>query len=243
MTDDYERRFSRIRAPYTQSVSLVICDDVFDARKNTASLQLSVDCANVDRICDLKSLKRVHCNLHKESLKPLSQLPHLEHLQLTLPKTADIPSLKVLNGIRTLVLLCNRHQEDLTFLRGLTSIRSLCVSNATSVKSLNPIASITGLQELYFDGSVHGIGKVRSFSPLANLHDLRFAVLLVRSMEKRLPLRHLHQLKKLEYLHLASQFAYDTDALDSLLLAVPQLDKVEFNGSLTWKNKTRRTKR
>jgi hypothetical protein len=226
-----------------QAVSLVECDDVFEARKNATSLHLNRNCANVDRIAEFKAVKRVHCELRRDWLKPLSQLPHLEHVQFTLPKTAQVPSLKVFDGIRTLVLMCNRHQENLNCLRGLKSLQSLCLSEANSVADLNPIASLTNLQELYIDGSVGGSGKVRSFAPLSKLQDLRFAVLLVRSMEERSPLRHLHKLKKLEYLYLAAQFAKDKDQLDSILKALPLLKKVEFNGGLTWPKTKRRTMR
>ncbi len=234
MSADYARRFSKVNAPYMQSVSLVECDDIFEARKNVRSLQLNRGCVNVDRIAEFKSVKRIHCELRQEYIKPLSQLQHLEHVQFTLPKSEKIPSLKKLDGICTLVMLCNRHQQNLNCLRGLKSLRSLCVSEANSVTELNPLATLTNLQELYIDGSVGGIGKVRSFAPLAKLEDLRFAVLLVRSLEKRSPLRHLHQLKKLEYLFLAGQFAIDTDQLDEVLAALPLLKKIEFNGGLTW---------
>lgn len=234
MPSDYERRFSRILAPYMQSVSLVECDDVFEARRNAKSLQLNPGCANVERIGELHAVRRIHCELRKEWLKPLSQLPNLEHVQFTLPKTADVPSLKSLNGIHTLVLICNRHQTDLNFLRGLKSLRALCVSEASGVTELNPIGSLTNLQEIYIDGSVGGMNKVQSFAPLAKLQDLRFAVLLVRSMEKSSPLRHLHKLKMLEYLYLAAQFAKDKEQLDSVLDALTLLKKVEFNGGLTW---------
>ena len=239
MSNDYERRFSRTLAPYMQAVSIVECNDVFEARKNATSLQLNSNCLNVDRINEFKAVKRVHCELRKEWLKPLSQLPNLQHIQFTLPKTAQVPSLKILNGIRTLVLMCNRHQDQLAFLRGLKSLQSLCVSEANAVTELNPISSLTGLQELYIDGSVGGIGKVTSFAPLSKLKDLRFAVLLVRSMEKTSPLRHLQKLKKLEYLYLAGQFARDKEELDRVLEALPLLKKIEFNGGLTWP-KTRR---
>lgn len=243
MPSDYERHFSRILAPYMQAVSLVECDDIFEARKNAKSLHLNRNCANVDRIGELKAVRRVHCELHKDWLKPLSRLPNLEHVQLTLPKTADIPSLKALDGIHTLVLICNRQQTHLNFLRGLKSLRALCVSEACSVTELNPIASLKNLQEIYIDGSTSGIGKVQSFAPLAKLQDLRFAVLLVRSMEKSSPLRHLRKMKMLEYLFLAAQFARDKEQLDSVLEALPLLRKVEFNGGLTWPTTNRRTKR
>lgn len=243
MPSDYERRFSRILAPYMQAVSLVECDDIFEARKNAKSLHLNRDCVNVDRIFEFNAVRRVHCELRKDWLKPLSKLPNLEHVQFTLPKTADIPSLKVLDGIHTLVLICNRHQTNLKFLRGLKSLRALCVSEANGVTELNPIASLTNLQEIYIDGSVGGSGKVQSFAPLAKLQDLRFSVLLVRSMEKSSPLRHLHKLKMLEYLYLAAQFAKDEEQLDSVLEALPLLRKVEFNGGLTWPTTKRRTMR
>ncbi len=237
MPIDYERRFSRILAPYMQAVSLVECDDIFEARKNAKSLHLNRDCVNVDRIGEFHAVRRIHCELRKDWLKPLSQLPNLEHVQFTLPKTADIPSLKVLDGIHTLVLICNRHQTNLKCLRGMKSLRSLCVSDACSVTEMNPIASLTNLQEIYIDG----FNKVQSFAPLAKLQDLRFAVLLVRSMEKSSPLRHLHKLTMLEYLYLAAQFAKDEEQLDSVLEALPLLKKVEFNGGMTWPTTKRRT--
>ncbi|MCA9036368.1 MAG: hypothetical protein KDA91_14635 [Planctomycetaceae bacterium] len=240
MPDDYERQFSRIHAPYMQSVTLVHCDDVFEARKNATSLQLRSNCANVDRIGEYKAIKRIYCELRTDWLKPLSKLPLLQHIQFTLPKTPAIPSLRILNGIRTLVLLCNRHQDSLTFLRGLKSLRSLCVSEAVQVSDLTPIGSLNNLQELYIDGSMSSSGKVRSFAPLAKLTDLRFAVLMVRSEEKTSPLRHLHKLKKLEYLSLAPQFARDEEELNSLLDSLPLLKKIEFNGGLTWPRTKRR---
>jgi hypothetical protein len=226
-----------------QSVSIVECDDVFEARKNARSLQLNRDCSNVAHIVEFKAVRRIHCDLRKDWLKPLSQLPNLSHIQFTLPKTAQIPPLKPLDGIRALVLMCNRHQKNLNFVRGMKSLRSLCVSEANSVTELNPIATLTRLQELYYDGSVGGIGKVRSLAPLSKLTDLRFAVLLLRSSEEKEPLRHLYNLKKLEYLYLGATFAKDKGQLDSLLKELPRLKKIEFNGGLTWPKTNRRTKR
>ena len=234
MGNEYKRCFSRTGAPYMQSVTLVECDDVFEARRNVRTMKLNRGCENVDQITEYSALKRVHCELRKDWLKPISQLPNLEHIQFTLPRSDQIPSLKRLQGIRTLVLMCNRRQSNLNFIRGLTSLRSLCVSEANNVTSLSPISSITNLQELYYDGTVGGTGKVRSFAPISKLRDLRFAVLLVRSLEKKAPLRHLHQLKKLEYLFLGYSFAKDKEQLDALLEALPLVKKIKFNGGLTW---------
>lgn len=234
---EYKRTFSRTTAPYMQAVSIVECDDVYEARKST-TLQLNRNCANVEHLPEFKSVRRIHCELCKDWLKPISQLPKLEHVQFTLPKSDEIPSLKSLEGIRTLVLLCNRHQTNLNFLRGLTTVRSLCISEAEGVTSLQPLAKLSNLQELYIDGKMSGTGKFQSLAPLSKLTDLRSAELLLRS-ESAKPLRHLLPLSRLEYLFLGASFRKLEDELDLLVQSLPRLKSIEFNGGMKWPRKSR----
>lgn len=213
------------------------CTDVSRLRANVRRVSLARDCANVDQLVRFKQLARVECELRKDWLQYLAVLPSLEWVEFTLPKSDSMPSVKSLSQIRTLVVRCNRHQTNLNFLSGLESVRSLCVSEALSVTQLTPIGKLSGLQELYIDGSMHRRHKVRSFAPLAKLTDLRFAVLLVGSEQRNRPLRHLLLLRELEYLYLDASFIKNRQDLDEVIGQLPRLSKIEFNGGLTWPSK------
>lgn len=237
-TQEYQPCFSRDDPPYMMGRRLTPCKDVHKLRADVRQVSLSRDCANVDQLVRFKHLEHVECELNERWLKCLGELPRLKWVELTLPKSDKVPSLKCLSQISALVVRCNRHQTNLNFLRGLESVRSLCVSEASSVKQLNPISRLVNLQELYIDGTVSGIGRVETLSPVSKLTDLRFAVLLVRSAQPTKPLRHLLALKKLEYLHLASFYLKNKDDLQQLVDDLPRLKRIEFNGGLTWSRKT-----
>ncbi len=232
----YEKTFSRVDAPYMQAVRLSYCDDVSKMRTTVRRVELSSDCANIDQLSRFTQLERLHCELRKDWLEQLSLLPNLKYVEFTLPQTDKIPSLKCLARLRTLVLRSNHRQTNLNFLRGMTSLRSLCVSEALGVEQLNPISTLTDLQELYIDGSTHRRHKIRTLAPLAKLHDLRFAVLLVGSAQQNRPLRHLLQLRNLEYLYLDASYL-NPDELDQVVEQLPRVKKIEFNGGLTWPRK------
>lgn len=237
-TQKYRPCFSCDDAPYMMGRRMTPCKDVRKLRADVRRVSLARDCANVEQLVRFKFLEHVECELHEGWLNCLAELPRLKWVELTLPKCGRIPSLRCLSHIRALVVRCNRHQTNLRFLSGLKSVRSLCVSEASSVTKLNPISRLVSLQELYLDGTVSGIWRVETLSPISKLTDLRFAVLLVRSAQPAKPLRHLLALKKLGYLHLASSYLKNQDELQQLVDDLPRLKRIGFNGGLTWPKKT-----
>jgi hypothetical protein len=210
------------------------CKDASRLPANIRRVSLARDCVNVDQLVHYKRLEHVECELRKDWLKHLAELPQLGWIELTLPKSDRIASIESLAQVHSVVVRCNRHQTNLNFLRGLDSVRSLCVSEALGVTQLTPIGKLSGLQELYVDGSMGRRHKVRSFAPLAKLSDLRFAVLLVGSEQLNRPLRHLVAMRKLEYLYLDASFRKNANELNEVVEKLPRLSKIEFNGGMTW---------
>ena len=221
------------RIPYLGMPDGMIFEvDVPDLPPDTEAVWLTKKTKGIEQLIKLKHLKCIHAPLREDWLPIFAKLPRLQRLKLSLPKTPDIPSLKCLTQLRTLIVCCNRHQENLEFVRGLDQLHSLCVSEAVAVKSLDPLSSLTELREIYLDGKMGKHVVLDSFEPLSELTHLQYAVLLVRLAKENRSLTPLHTLKKLSHLYLAT--GYPPAEYDATLAALPKLKEIHFNGMKRW---------
>ena len=225
--------FTNGRIPYLGMPEGMIFDvDVPDLPPDTKSVWLTKKTKGIEQLVELKHLECIHAPLREDWLPILACLPRLQRLKLSLPKTPDIPSLAVLKQLRTLIVCCNRHQENLEFLHGLDRLHSLCVSEAVGVKSLEPLSSLTELREIFLDGKMGKHVMLDSFEPLSELTQLQYAVLMVRLAKENRTLEPLHALKKLSHLYLTT--GYPPEEYDAALAALPKLKEIHFNGMKRW---------
>jgi hypothetical protein len=222
------------RIPYLgMAPGLVHCDDVSTLPAGVRAVSLMKKVKGIEKLSTCKRLRRLSTELRPDWLLAIASIPNLQHVKFRMPRLADIPSLTCLAGLRSLVLSCNRHQEDLEFVRGMHWLHSLCVSEATSVSSFAPLATLTELRELYIDGKMGGPRqRVESFSPLGMLSNLRYAVLLVAVAGEKRRLKPLCKLKQLNYLYLQAKFT--PAEYDAVLMALPRLKMIRFNGGRRW---------
>ena len=230
----YKKVFAaRNLAPYLGPFpDMVMCDDVANAPASARWLHLSSKCKHLDALETLKNLRRIHCTLEDGLLDHLARIPRLDWLQISLPRSDEIPSIRSLQQISTLVVRCNKHQSSLKFLTGLDNLKSLCISSAMGVSRLTPLGGLQQLCELYIDGTNSGRNTVQTLAPLAKLQNLRYAMLLLRVEKRNRTLKHLRTLRKLSFLHLSHDY---TDAdYDALLVKLPRLSMIRFNGGMRW---------
>lgn len=225
--------FASLRIPYLGMPDGMIFNvDIPDLPTDAEVVWLPSKTKHIERLVEFRQIRHISATLQPDWLPILAALPKLESVNLTLPKSAEIPSLACLRKLRSLVLRCNKHQENLDFLADMDRLHSLCVSAAIGVKSLAPVATLSDLREIYLDGKLGKHVLLDSFKPLAELTQLQFAVLLVKVAKHNRSLEPLHALKKLNHLHLAP--AYKPEQYDALLAALPKLKEIHFSGMLRW---------
>ena len=221
------------KAPYLgMPPGLIQCRDVEDLPRDVEALWLTRKSSGVENLATFKQLRRIHAPLREDWLPVLASIPNLEYAKFTLPKSAEIPSLKCLSNLRSLVLSCNRHQTNLEFVRDMKWLHSLCVSEAMSVSLFAPLSTLSELRELYIDGTITGRQTIDSLSPLADLTHLQFAVLLIRIAKANRTLAPLHKLKQLKFLHLSDD--YLPEEYDLLIKTLPRLTEICFNAGKRW---------
>lgn len=216
---------------------MVPCDDVAAVPDSSEFLWISRKCKNLGDLARLRRLKRVHCTLQDELLEQLTRSSSLRYLQVELPRSDDIPSLRNLQNLHTLVVKCNKHQTHLEFLAGLDNLRFLCVSEAIGVNRLAPLGDLQSLCELYIDGTLSKKNTVQTLAPIGQLAELRYAVLLLRVQEEHRSLSHLHSLSRLKFLRLSND--YPAEDYDQLLAAIPGLKHIHFNAGGRWPDESR----
>lgn len=136
------------KAPYLgMPAGMVQCRNVSELPRDVQAVWLTRKSTRIEQLASFKRLRRVHCLLREDWLPALATIPNLQYLRLSLPKSGDIPSLKCLTNLRSLVLSCNRHQTHLEFVAGMNWLHSLCVSEAMSVSSLAKDGDQLGARE------------------------------------------------------------------------------------------------
>ena len=208
----------------------VWCQDFAELPLDVEAVSFGKKTKGLRDLSAFKRLRRASAPLTPELFEILLTIPNLEYLQLDPPRSPEIPSLAGFTKLRSFVMRCNKHQTDLEFLRGLSWLHSLCISEATSLTSLAPLETLTELRELYIDGKMGGPRQyLESFDPLSELKHLEYAVLLTRLVKGNQSLQALHSLKKLKYLYLGD--VWPTAEYDALLQSLPKLQRIRFAGS------------
>lgn len=217
------------KAPYLGPFPCMVeCADVDTLSGTSLFVSVSSKCRHLETLADHPQIERIHCAYREGIVDILTTLPNLKHLQLRLPQTPAVASLVRLSQIESLVLRCNKHQNSLKFLQGMTNLRFLCVSEAMGVDRLTPLGTLSSLQELYIDGAISGKNTVQSLAPLGKLQSLEYLLLLIRVAKERRTLKPLHKLTKLAFLHLSDD--YDANEYNTVLRKLPLLDEICFNG-------------
>ena len=210
---------------------MVDCTRVDDLPADVESIWLLSNATGIEKLSRFTRLKRIRSNLSEELLPVLADLPHLQHAEFSLPRR-EIPSLSCLKKLRTLVLRCNCHQSTLEYVRDMTWLHSLCLSEAVGAPSLDPLSTLSELRELYLDGKLRSRHTVDSLAPLSALRHLEFAVLLLRVAKPNRTLAPLCSLKKLKTLWLSPD--YRPEEYDMVLKAAPGLTQIRFPGGPHW---------
>lgn len=123
-------------------------------------------------------------------LSPLSDLTHLESLELYHVPTANFAPLAKLKNLRTLEL-GGTNIRDLSPLAGLDKLQFLSL-NGTSVRDLLPLAHLPNLRALYLTGT-----NVRDLTPLGSLTQLETLFLDGTQVEELEPLANIKTLAAL----------------------------------------------
>lgn len=211
----------------------VWCENIAELEPDVEAISFGKKVKGLRELSAFKKLRRASAPLTPVYLDILLSIPNLEYLQLTPPRSPDIPSLAGFTKLRSLVMRCNRHQTDAEFIRGMSWLHSLCLSEAVSMTSLGPLETLTELRELYIDGAMNGPRQYfDSFDPLSELKHLEYVILLTRQVKGNTSLRALHSLKKLKYLYLID--VWPKEEYDALLAALPKLREIKFAGSRTY---------
>lgn len=205
------------------------CDDVAALPADARVIELGRTVRGVDQIDRCPRIERIACDrLEPDWMMPLARLPRLRHLDLHFFRGEELPSLKPLKQLRIVVLYRVPKLRTLEFLRGMTQLHSLCLSEVMAATDLAPLATLRDLRELDIDGMLNKAKLVDSLAPLSKLKRLEFLLLACRVRPENKTLRPLGQLKALKRLILGPK--YPTAEYDWLLSKLPQLPAV--NGGL-----------
>jgi hypothetical protein len=218
-------------APYLgMPPGAVWCRKVQDLPRDVEAVLLSKKSTGLEQLVELLHLRRVQGGLPADRISQLMAVPQLEHVHLSIPGSTLVPPLQGFKNLRSLVVRCNRQQPDLEFVRGMDWLHSLCISEALAVTSFEPLATLTGLRELYIDGAIRGRAAVDTLEPLASLKHLQFLSLLAKV--NRGGLQPLRRLKRLNDVWLSHE--YLAEDYDALLQANLDLAEIQFNGGARW---------
>ncbi len=210
---------------------LVAVDDVAELPKNAKVVELGKNVENLDQLAKFTSITRVACDLLDEAtVKVLAKLPKLRHLDLSLSRATELPSLKPLKQLRVLVLYSFPKLETLEFLRGMVHLHSLCLSEVMAAGDLSPVGTLRDLREFEIDGTLHKIKFVDSLAPLGKLKRLRFLLLACAVKQENRTLRPLAKLKELKQLIIGGKhFQHEYDWLLDRLPQLPGINLGTFN--------------
>jgi Leucine-rich repeat (LRR) protein len=203
----------------------VSCDDLAELPKSATVIGLERPYRNIELLPQFSKIQRLDLSDWDDAwLKLLAKLPNLRQLDLSFLKVETLPSFKPLKSLRVLVLYSVKKLKSLEFLRGMSGLHTLGLSEVMSATDLAPLASLKELRELDIDSALFKTKWVDSLKPLAGLKRLQHLVLSCRVNPANRSLRPLGGLKELRYLLLSEKFP--AEEKDWLLARLPKLKKI-----------------
>jgi len=153
---------------------------------------------NLHLLPQFKSIRYVGIGtVTPELIDFLAQLPRLEVLQISRNKNENWPSFKPLSSLKYLILHRNTKISTLDFLKNMTQLESLFVSEVLKLTDTTP-----NIQEFALEGSLHGqssvLPVVDALFSLRKLEYLKFF-----SKKTIFNAADFANFKNLEYLHLS----------------------------------------
>jgi hypothetical protein len=175
------------------------CDDISELPANATAVELEPKVRGIEEIGRFEKIVRIECSmLAVDWVTHLAKLPRLHHLDVHLFRGESLPSLRPLKQLRVLVLYRATKLKTLEFLRGMTQLHSLCLSEVMAATDLTPLATLRNLRELDIDGMLSKAKIVDSLAPLSKLKHLEFLLLACQVRDKTLkPLGKLKSLRRL----------------------------------------------
>lgn len=203
----------------------ISCDDVAELPKHAKVVELEKPFRNLDQLQRFPSITRISCSqFEDEWVKHLAKLPNLRHLDLSFVKSESLPSFKPFKALRVLVLYGLTKLRTLDFLRDMTGLHSLGLSEIMLANDLAPLATLKDLRELDIDGAMLKAKFVDSLEPIGKLKRLEHLSLACRVKPENRSLRPLGNLKELRTLIVSERF--DTAEKDWLVHRLPKLTAI-----------------
>ena len=136
---------------------------------------------------------------HDRHLQALAGMSWLKVLGLLQPKSADLTAVSSLENLEALFIEDATKLETLEFARPLKSLRALGVFDAKRLNDIAALRELTGLEELALQRGIWNAMKLRSLKPIATLTGLKCLRLTAESEDRSLePLRQLTALEDLD---------------------------------------------
>ena len=171
---------------------------------DTTSLRLTASTKNFARLRDFKQLKSLWCfNINARALEHICDCTSLENLFIEGLKSESISSLRKLNNMKVLSIETCMTIDSLIEFSSLQSLEGLAIIHFRNVEVLDPLAQLTGLEQLAVAGSMWTRMKIESLGPLAALRGLKYLDLTnLKAVEESL--RPIGEMTELELLEIAN---------------------------------------
>lgn len=187
-------------------------------------------------IAALKGLKRLWVHkVNQEFLGEIAELPDLEMLYIGSTTATSFGPLNRLGRLRRLIVIGGTKIESLDWVAGLpASLEVLFLEAFKRVPDLGPLARLTDLTALGFEGGIDTRVKIDSLEPLAALRKLRYLFLANAQVQDK-SLAALRSIASLERLECSIHFP-DREFVE-LRRSLPKLkcnwiDMIDEHGSL-----------
>lgn len=150
--------------------------DFADLDKNVERINFNAKVKNLHLLPNFKAVRYVGTgHVTAELIELLSQLPCLEVLGISNSKNEIWPSFKPLTGLKYLKLYNIKKITNLDFLKGMTQLESLYVSEVLKLDDISALKTTPNIRELAVEGNLHGqSSKLPEVEALFSLKKLEY---------------------------------------------------------------------
>lgn len=176
---------------------------------STPAKKFKLQYSNISSLRGNNNIEAISLNdIDEERLAVFATLPNFKYLQISNNQQNEIPNLSSLKSLEVLILANLKKVENIDFITGMKSLKTLYIYGVNNFYDLAPISDLTNLEELFIDhGKMSGTGKeVKSIEPLSALTQLKYLHLSVLFEGKTPDFSALYNLKKLQRLTLLPRY-------------------------------------